>query len=376
MFSFSFVRFAMPPAAALALSIPVAAAQTDIAFTTTNPLVTGSSFDTLQVGPAGGTFTNVPLPTSPDELEFPWDVDFANGRLFVMGYGQDDGTSPTNRTLNATDRGTLWSMNLDGSDPQLLASELDRSPFLDVSPDGSTIYFSQEGSGVEGTFGDDGRVSRLNVATGTVETVVTAPVNGGVTGIDFDPVTGDIFYQVLNRGEDITVNQIRRVNATVTDGTAGSDTLFLENPTPPDGTLDTGAEFTVVSAGRNISVHDGSVYWTWRNSNFDPASEIRRLPIDFDISTDDPEAFETVVTGTRIIDFEIVGDQIYWTDSDINSVLRANLDGTGSPTVVGSGFGFDSLPLGVAVVPEPGTFVALAALGGGLMLSRRRRHMH
>lgn len=353
-----------------------------LAFTRTSPLLPAIAIDAILVGESG-SFTSVPLPTAPEPLEFPWDIDFANGRLFVVGIGQDNGTTPETRQLDDVDAGTIWSMRPDGSDPRIHASGLDRPLHLDVTPDGSTIFFAEQGTGSAGTFEDDGRIGRLDVETGEIETVVTAPADAGPTGVDFDPATGTLFYQVNNRGSDISVQQIRRVGAAAvaTDLAPGADDLFLDNPVPTDGTLDDGDEFTVVSAGRNVAVHDGFVYFTYRNGAFTPSSEIRRVPIDFDRSTDDPESFETVVTGTRIIDFEIAGDELFWTDPQTDlGVFRVEigLDGlpTGSATRVAQGLeDFSSLPIGVTVVPEPATarlFAAALLVLGALRRLRRR----
>jgi len=354
----------------LALLGPVGAASAnDFAFTMTQPLFPSSSFDDLQIGEAGD-LTSLPLPSG---LEFPWDVDVVGDRLFVVGAGQDDGTTPPSRQFNTDNRGEIWSMDFDGSDAVQHASGLDFPQFLDVSPDGSTVYFGQAGEGFGSSFADNGLISRLDTATNTVVDIVTAPSDAGPTGVHYDPASDSIFYQVNNRGEDVTMQQIRRVDASVTGGAAGSDDLWLENPTPPDGTLDSNIEFTVVSAGRNVQVHDGFVYWTYRNGEFTPSSEIRRLPLSFDIDTDDPESFETIATGVRIIDFQIVGDVLTWTDPEQNRVSRSNLDGSGLTVLATGDDPGASLPIGVGVVPEPASATLLALLGGGLLTRRGRR---
>jgi len=349
------------------LASPKTSAQT-IAFTQSNPLLPGNSFDAAFVGEPDD-FADLPLP---DGLEFPWDIEYnpAKDRFFVVGAGADDGTSPPERVFNFNNRGTIWSFNRDGSDPVQHASGLNRPLYLDVSSDGQTVYFAEQGEGQGSSFQDNGRIGRLDVATDAIETVVTAPVDGGPTGVYFDEATNTLLYQVNNRGSDIAMQQIRRVNnAAATDIAAGGDELFLENPAPPDGTLDDADEFTVVSAGRNVQVHDGFVYFTYRNGAFSPASEIRRIPLDFALATDDPESFETVVgpsiDSSRILDFEIAEGVLYFTDSDQNSVYQVDLGTNGLPTeqpvVIATGNGrFTSAPIGLAFVPERASFSAWA----------------
>jgi len=88
----------------LALLGPVGAASAnDFAFTMTQPLFPSSSFDDLQIGEAGD-LTSLPLPSG---LEFPWDVDVVGDRLFVVGAGQDDGTTPPSRQFNTANRGAV-----------------------------------------------------------------------------------------------------------------------------------------------------------------------------------------------------------------------------------------------------------------------------
>ena len=351
----------------------------ELAFTTSNPLFPSSSFDGLQVGEPGG-FSGVSLRSG---LEFLWDIDYnaASDRFYVIGAGDDAGESPPGREFNFNNTGTIWSFDRDGSNAVQHASGLDRPLHLDVTPDGQTVFFAEQGEGQGDTFANNGRIGRLDVATNSIQTVDTAPTNAGPTGVDFDPVTGDLFYQANNRGTDISMQQIRRVRGALTaaDLSAGSDALWLDNPVPADGTLDDGGEFTVLSAGRNVAVHDGFVYFTYRNRNFTPNSEIRRLPLDFDFDSDDPENFETLVGGIRIIDFEIAGDTLYWTDPQQNGLFSVALgeDGlpVGDPNRVATGDpSFASLPIGVAVVPEP-TSVAVLLLGSSTLLMARRRRV-
>jgi len=148
--------------------LPSAAQATTFAVTLSNPLFPSASVDAIDVGNDQGFIASIPLPTSPEPLEFPWDIDSVNGRLFAIGTGQDNGTSPPTRTLDEVDAGTIWSTLLDGSDPQLLASGLDRPLHLDVTPDGSTVFFAEQGTGSGTTFQNDGRIARLDVATGVM----------------------------------------------------------------------------------------------------------------------------------------------------------------------------------------------------------------
>ncbi len=343
----------------MSLLLQPVCASPQLAFTQTNPGFPSSSFDAIQIGEMGA-FTTLPLPAG---LEFPWDIDYCptTDRLFVAGAGQDDGTAPPNREFISDNRGSIWSFNLDGSDPVQHAAGLNRSVYIDVTPDGQTVFFSEEGEGEGSGFQNNGRVARLDVATNTIETVVTAPPNGGATGLDYDPATGDVLYYVLNRGTDFSLQQIRRVSGSATDLPAGGDELFLENPLPDDGVLDEASEFTVLSSGRNVSVFGGFVYFTYRNGAFAPPSEIRRIPIDFDLDTDDPESFETVVgpvtNGQLIVDFEIFDDALFWTDPQQNQLFSVALGIDGlpasgaSPVSVAQGDPtFASVPLGVGVI--------------------------
>jgi DNA-binding beta-propeller fold protein YncE len=361
-------------------------AQPQIAFTQSNPLFFAQSQDALRTGAAGGPYADVPLPGGSNPLEFPWDVDYANGRLYVVGAGQDSGTSPPNREFNADGLGTIWSMRLDGSGAQLHASGLNRPLHLDVTPDGSAIYFSEQGSGEGATFGNNGRVARIDTATNTIETVVNAPDNAGPTGVTYDSATDTLFYQANNRGTDTTMQEIRRVaNAgSATNLTEGADELFLTNPVPPGGFSDPvdGTEFPVVSAGRNIDVFNNFIYFTYRNGAFDPDSEIRRIPLSFDLATGDPQTFETIIGsdfgGVRIIDFEIDGDTLFFTDAQQNGLFSVALDENGltegAATRIATGeIDFSALPIGVAVVPEPGTFALLLGCGAFLAVLVRRR---
>lgn len=372
------------------IAVPCVSAQQDVAFTTTNFIFPTSSSDEVLVGESGDVDpTDLPgsdlgsfLDVLPPGLVFPWDIDYhaASDKFFAVGAGSDNDTAPPSREFHFNDSGTIWSFDRDGSNPKLLASGLNFPQHLDVSSDGGTVYFAEQGAGVGNDFQDNGRIGRLDVSSGAVETVVTAPASAGPTGVHYDPSSNSIFYQVNNRGpsSNIDIQQIRRVSADTTEGAASSDELWLENPTPSDGVLDSGEEFTVLSAGRNLQVHDGFVYFTYRNSNFTPNSEIRRLPIDFDLDSDDPTSFETVIGpgsgSVRIIDFEIIGDHIYWTDpqSPIPGVFRSNLDGT-EVTQVAAKFTSSSLPIGVAVVPEPGMLLLTGVLAGGVMMRRPRR---
>jgi len=374
MFSFSFVRFAMPPAAALALSIPVAAVGEEIGFTQTLTGFPASSFDKINVGEAG-SISSLPLPSG---LDFPFDIDYnaATDRFFVVGAGSDNGTEPLVREFD-DQQGSVWSFDRDGSNPTQHASGLSRPQFLDVSSDGQTVFVGEQGTGSGPDFQDNGRIFRLDVATNNIDTVVTAPTAAGPTGVHFDEASDTLYYQVLKRGDtpDFDPQQIRRVTnaTTATNLAAGSDELFLANK-PADGTLDDAAEVNVLSAGRNVQVVGDFLYWHFRNgSAFTPPSEIRRISLGFDLDTQDPAtSFETIVTGDRIVDFEVVGDEIYWTDAGDATLRLANLDGT-DETVLATGTFFASHPTGVAVIPEP-TSLALLGLGGLVVCARQRRN--
>lgn len=349
-----------------------------VAFTQSSQGFPANSFDEINVGEPG-SFTSLPLPSG---LEFPWDIDYnaTTDRFFVIGAGNDGGTEPPTRAFNFNNAGTIWSFDRDGSNPIQHASGLDRPQHLDVSADGQTVFFAEQGEGQGDSFQNNGRIGRLDVATNTIETVVTAPAAAGPTGVHFDEAKNTLYYQVNQRGNtpSFEPQQIRRVNdATATNLAAGSDDLFLANQ-PADGVLDDGLEADVVSAGRNVQVVGDFLYWTFRNGAIAsdqgvPAGEVRRIPLDFDLDTEDAAtSFETIVTSERIIDFEIVGDEIYWTNFDVFSpeLFKANLDGSGQ-TLLATGALFNSLPVGVAVVPEP-TSLAILGLGGIAILGRRR----
>jgi len=362
--------------AACAVSPMAQADQT--AFTQTFTGFPANSFDKINVGEAG-SISSLPLPSG---LDFPFDIDYnaATDRFFVVGAGSDNGTEPLVREFD-DQQGSVWSFNRDGSNPIQHASGLNRPQFLDVSSDGRTVFVGEQGTGSGPTFQDNGRILRLDVPTNTTQTLITAPTAAGPTGVHFDEATDTVYYQANKRGDtpDFEPQQIRRVTnaTTATNLAAGSDELFLANA-PADGTLDDAAEVDVLSAGRNVQIAGDFLYWHFRNgSAFDPPSEIRRIPLDFDLDTEDPAAsFETIMTGDRIIDFEVFGDEIFWTDASTVSadlgLFRANLDGT-DVTRLAQGDVFQSHPTGVAVIPEP-TSLALLGLGGLVMsLGRRRR---
>jgi sugar lactone lactonase YvrE len=351
--------------ASLALLTCALPARPEIVFSQANPLFPSNSLDLLRSGPAGGNYTERPLPGGAMPLEFPWDVAYANGRIYIIGAGQDNGTMPPGRVFDFEGKGTIWSVKPDGSDPQLHASGLNRPLHLDVTPDGATIYFSEQGSGEGSSFGDNGRVARLDLATGAVETVVNAPDNAGPTGVAYDPASGTLYYQVINRGTDTTMQQIRRVTdaASAADVAAGADELFLTNPEPPGGYSSPvdGTEFPVLSAGRALDVFDGFIYFTYRNGAFNPNSEIRRIPRSFNLATEDPETFESVIGSTfggiRIIDFAIDEGTLFFTDAQQNGVFSVKLDEngmpSGTPSRVATGKSdFSSLPIGLAVISE------------------------
>lgn len=370
-------RLMFPAATVVLASVAAASHGTEIAFTQTLTAFSASSVDEINVGEPG-SFSSLSLPSG---LEFPFDIDYnaATDRFFVIGAGSDNGTEPPSRGF-FDQEGSVWSFDRDGSDPIQHAAGLHRPQFLDVSSDGKTVFVGEQGTGSDDQFEDNGRILRLDVATNTTETLVTAPTAAGPTGVHFDEANDTLYYQVLTRGDtpDFDPQQIRRVtNATAaTNLSAGSDELFLANK-PSDGTLDDVAEVNVVSAGRNVQVVGEYLYWHFRNgSEFDPPSEIRRIHVEFDLDTEDPAAsFETIVTGDRIVDFEVVGDEIFWTDvsftSDDLGLFTAKLDGTGRSRLA-QGTLFASHPTGVAVVPEP-TSLAVLGLGGVLVLAGRRR---
>lgn len=370
-------RLMFPAATVVLASVAAASHGTEIAFTQTLTAFSASSVDEINVGEPG-SFSSLSLPSG---LEFPFDIDYnaATDRFFVIGAGSDNGTEPPSRGF-FDQEGSVWSFDRDGSDPIQHAAGLHRPQFLDVSSDGKTVFVGEQGTGSDDQFEDNGRILRLDVATNTTETLVTAPTAAGPTGVHFDEANDTLYYQVLTRGDtpDFDPQQIRRVtNATAaTNLSAGSDELFLANK-PSDGTLDDVAEVNVVSAGRNVQVVGEYLYWHFRNgSEFDPPSEIRRIHVEFDLDTEDPAAsFETIVTGDRIVDFEVVGDEIFWTDvsftSDDLGLFTAKLDGTGRSRLA-QGTLFAAHPTGVAVVPEP-TSLAVLGLGGVLVLAGRRR---
>jgi len=359
-FAYPTARPGFAPAAGLILALAgltpaPAAGQTEIAFTQTFTGFPGSSFDEINVGEPG-SFASLSLPSG---LEFPFDIDFnaATNRFFVIGAGSDNGTEPPSRGFD-DQQGSLWSFSRDGSDPIQHVSGLNRPQFFDVSNDGQTVFVGEQGTGSGSTFQDNGRILRLDVPGNTIQTLITAPAAAGPTGVHFDEATDTVFYQVNKRGDtpDFDPQQIRRVTnaTTATNLAAGSDDLFLANK-PADGTLDDAAEVNVVSAGRNVQVVGDFLYWHFRNGSvFNPPSEIRRIALDFDLDTEDPAtSFETIVTGDRIVDFEVFGDEIFWTDVSFSEdgVFRANLDGT-DQTLLAQGTAFESLPTGVTVVPD------------------------
>jgi len=288
----------------------------------------------------------------------------ASSQAGTIYWTDTDGLSGSHRIRRA---------NADGAGVTTLVGGLHdpRGMTLDLQND--MMYWTEPGA-------NPPRIFRANLdGSGSQQTVVTT--TDGAADVALDLGAGKLYWtESLAPGVD---GKIRRANL---DGTGVEDlvTGVLTHP-----------------AGLALDAIHGKVYWTDLEGTFDGLGRIQRSNLD-------GSNVETIISGideANGLAIDIAGGHIYWPEDATNKIQRANLDGSGivdlvigleTPTTIGldlaegkmywtdSGFGGqttnrieranldgtgreaivsgDGFPWGIAVVPEPSTFLLITAL--------------
>jgi len=246
-----------------------------------------------------------------------------------------------------TTAGTIQRANLDGSDIEDVASNLNGPATLALDPICRRIYFNTysneaQRAGLDGSeqmglfptrvtapmvvdpiasylYVGDGAIVRSSL-DGSARLTLLAP-GGLVQGIALDTLNNQIYWTT------VLPNAIRRANL---DGSGAGVLISLPRGEEPWGIA--------------LDIAEGKMYWTTgvansiRRSNLDGTGieELVVLPNGF---------FDPIPTAIAL---DLMGRKMYWTERKQDRIRRANLDGSDIETVV-SGVG---AYFGIAILPD------------------------
>lgn len=235
--------------------------------------------------------------------------------------------------------------NLDGSGPLLnVVSTGDACADVALDIANGKVYWTDADSFQTNHGGFSGQIRRANLDGTNVENLVTGLVHPA--GLVIDPVDGKLYWTELERHLD-GQGRIQRANL---------DGSYVQ-------TILTGID---EANGLAIDPIQDKLYWSELTTKTIQSANL------------DGTGLQVLLTGLgnpTTIDLSLSEGKMYWTDSlggpQINQINRANLDGSGFETLV-SGNG---VPWGIAVVPEPSSFVllGLGAISLYFVKSARRR---
>ena len=227
--------------------------------------------------------------------------------------------------FNYDEAGKVQSANLDGSDVVDLAANLLADPkYMALDVAGGKMYWTDSSTS---------KIQRANLDGSAVEDLGIEL--GSPEGMALDVAGGKMYWvdsgadKVTDSGIEEVTDKIQRANL---DGSAVEDLVTSGLALP---------------LGIALDVAGGKMYWT------DPGtSKVQRANLDGSAVEDlftrldcsrgpaDPQCRPTGIA------LDVAGGKMYWTDSAISKVQRANLDGSAVKDLVTSGL---SRPRGIAL---------------------------
>jgi DNA-binding beta-propeller fold protein YncE len=225
---------------------------------------------------------------------------------FLWGVALDIGASKIYIVSGSSGQGGIGRCDLDGTNRESLVwISIGWPRGIAVDPSGGKIYWADR----------IGSVDRADLDGSNEETIVQTYAGDDCHGVALDTASGKVYW-TQQWG-----NLIGRANL---DGTDEEQVVSPINPDPYDMVIDPAAEKFYWAKGRSGEIWSAELYGT-------------RL-----------ERLVSGLIGIRGIDFDPVGNKLYWTAGSI--VQRADLDGANIETLA-SGLGE---PKGIEVYPAGG----------------------
>lgn len=202
--------------------------------------------------------------------------------VFWVERGQAPWDPPTARFA-----GNIWTANLDGSNPHIIASGIDEP--LEVAAIGNTIYWLTEGDGTGGS----GGVWSMDLATSTITQIAPASNPNGLM-----VYSGDLYWMGgegtsrLHNGA-VSLLSPQAGGNIATDGTS----IYMTRGTEVDSMPLAGGPLTLLVDNQpdawGVATDGAFVYWSDQNWQVAGSSTINRTPVG-------GGAAETLVTGNEL----------------------------------------------------------------------------